>query len=237
MANGSYITWGSTGGSKNTQPTIGNKNATSKPESQGSDIKQYFEVKTDKFNDEEKEKFNALSDDKKEEIYNEVENIVQSVKLGAPLEKDKDLITDVLSTNDADEAKVFSLNFEGHISLDFPIAVTVKIDSDIYDASEPIYVYHILQDNTIESLGEVEKTIKDGKIDQITFYTTGFSNFFTHNKELNIEETNKKNEPTKTGDNKTLWIIIAVAAVALIVFSLRFVLLKNKKIKNINIEE
>ena len=148
-------------------------------------------VEVGKMTSEEQEHYAGLTDEELNGKLVNVQSILQTVRPGEFAADTEELINDVAELNGIDtleEAKIFPLSFEGHEDLGFPIAVTVRLEKGVLKGDSDLFVYHILEDRSIESLGKAEyTTYDDGSVESITFYTTGFSSFFTSSKELNID--------------------------------------------------
>lgn len=148
-------------------------------------------VEVGKMTSEEQEHYAGLTDEELNGKLVNVQSILQTVRPGEFAADTEKLINDVAELNGIDtleEAKIFPLSFEGHEDLGFPIAVTVRLEKGVLKGDSDLFVYHILEDRSIESLGKAEyTTYDDGSVESITFYTTGFSSFFTSSKELNID--------------------------------------------------
>ena len=148
-------------------------------------------VEVGKMTSEEQEHYAGLTDEELNGKLVNVQSILQTVRPGEFAADTEELINDIAELNGIDtleEAKIFPLSFEGHEDLGFPIAVTVRLEKGVLKGDSDLFVYHILEDRSIESLGKAEyTTYDDGSVESITFYTTGFSSFFTSSKELNID--------------------------------------------------
>ena len=148
-------------------------------------------VEVGKMTSEEQEHYAGLTDEELNGKLVNVQSILQTVRPGEFAADTEELINDVAELNGIDtleEAKIFPLSFEGHEDLGFSIAVTVRLEKGVLKGDSDLFVYHILEDRSIESLGKAEyTTYDDGSVESITFYTTGFSSFFTSSKELNID--------------------------------------------------
>ncbi|MBR2509041.1 MAG: hypothetical protein IKB71_04775, partial [Lentisphaeria bacterium] len=148
-------------------------------------------VEVGKMTSEEQANYAGLTDEELNGKLVNVQSILQTVRPGEFAADTEELINDVAELNGIDtleEAKIFPLSFEGHEDLGFPIAVTVRLEKGVLKGDSDLFVYHILEDRSIESLGKAEyTTYDDGSVESITFYTTGFSSFFTSSKELNID--------------------------------------------------
>ena len=148
-------------------------------------------VEVGKMTSEEQEHYAGLTDEELNGKLVNVQSILQTVRPGEFAADTEELINDVAELNGIDtleEAKIFPLSFEGHEDLGFPIAVTVRLEKGVLKGDSDLFVYHILEDRSIESLGKAEyTTYDDGSVESITFYTTGFSSFFTSSKALNID--------------------------------------------------
>lgn len=148
-------------------------------------------VEVGKMTEKEQANYAGLTDEELNKKLVNVQSILQTVRPGEFAADTEELINDVAELNGIDtleEAKIFPLSFEGHEDLGFPIAVTVRLEKGVLKGDSDLFVYHILEDRSIESLGKAEyTTYDDGSVESITFYTTGFSSFFTSSKELNID--------------------------------------------------
>lgn len=148
-------------------------------------------VEIGKMTEKEQENYTRLTDEELNKKLVNVQSILQTVRPGEFAADTEELINDVAELNGIDtleEAKIFPLSFEEHEDLGFPIAVTVRLEKGVLKGDSDLFVYHILEDRSIESLGKAEyTTYDDGSVESITFYTTGFSSFFTSSKELNID--------------------------------------------------
>ena len=148
-------------------------------------------VEMGKMTDEEQKYYAQLPEEELAQILTNVRTIVASAEPGRSDSKTDELLNSLAIQNgygSLPEGRLFPLYFEGHEDLGFPIAVTVRLEKGVLKGDSDLFVYHILEDRSIESLGKAEyTTYDDGSVESITFYTTGFSSFFTSSKELNID--------------------------------------------------
>ena len=159
-------------------------------------IAAFVSINAEKIGEKYMEKYNAYTQEQLNSITNDVKAIVATAKIDIVSADVQNVVDKVLKENKIDknkDTKICTINFEGHMNIDFPVSVTVYIDSNMYNSDEVVYAYHILNDNTIESLGEVEKVLEDNKVFAVTFKTTGFSDFFLSTEKLNTEADTTNN--------------------------------------------
>lgn len=202
----------------------------------------YFaRVEVGKMNEQQRKLYESMPARELGNILGNVSKIVSTAKPGQADENAKSRINEVAKASGLDapeDANIYPIAFQGHQYIGFPVAVTVSFNKGEVNGAGDTYIYHIKDDGTIEPLGVAEKgTYEDGSVSQLTFYTTGFSSFFTASKELNTDIA-PQNDPQdlKTigadgnGINPVIYYIIAavtVAAAGLITF----IILKNRKKK------
>ena len=166
-----------------------------------------------------------------------IQQILASVKPGTYGENSEELIKNIAKKNginSLEEGRIVPLYFEGHEDLGFPIEVSVRMEKGMLDGGTRLYVYHICNDGKIELLGDAEySTYDDGSVENISFYTTGFSSFFTSARELEIVEADvsddldgvkveendtRKDEEKKEGNGTKHFVWIVTLAVVVIFF-------------------
>ena len=169
-------------------------------------------VEVGKMTEKEQANYAGLTDEDLNKKLVNVQDILNSVRPGEFADDTKEIINDTAKLNGIDnleDGKIFPLSFMGHENLGFPIAVTVRLEKGMLESDTDLFVYHILEDETIESLGKAEYTrYDDGSVESITFYTTGFSSFFTSTTELSILDSTTATEGSEQELDKDnyLWI-------------------------------
>lgn len=187
----------------------------------------------------DREVFDKLSEEELRSIIREVEKIVGSARLGhgdgAILEKLAKISLENNVGSDGGDA-FFPIQFDGHIDIGFPIKITVRAQPGDLDASKTIYMYHIREGGVVEYLGVAETTKhEDGSVDELSFYTRSFSDFFASYIELEkgIEDAtsakvdDKPQEEEKCGTSE--FPMIAIAVVIIVIVILAGVLKKKKQ--------
>ena len=173
-------------------------------------------VETDKMSNEEQLRYAEMDEEKLGEILSSVRTIVSTAKPGEADKKTGELIKAVAEKNGIDakeNGQIFPISFDGHQDIGFPVKVSVSLESGELSGGTDIFVYHITENGEIEPLGKAEIiTYPDGSIQELSFYTTGFSSFFTARQELNIEI-----EAIGTEEIGTPIILICVVAVCIVV--------------------
>lgn len=202
----------------------------SSTESSNSEQSASARVEVGKMTEKEQANYAGLTDEELNKKLVNVQDILNSVRLGEFADDTKEIINDIAKLNGIDnleDGKIFPLSFTGHENLGFPIAVTVRLEKGMLESDTDLFVYHILEDETIESLGKAEYTrYDDGSVESITFYTTGFSSFFTSTTELSILDSTTATEGSEQELDKDnyLWIwgvvIIAVVGGAIVCVAL-----------------
>lgn len=189
-------------------------------------------VETDKMSDKEQLHYAELSEEKLGEILSAVRTIVSTAKPGESDKQTKELIKLIAENNGIDtkeNGQFFPITFEGHQDIGFPIKVSVTLESGELAGGGDIFVYHITEDGGIEPLGKAEIiTYPDGSVEELSFYTTGFSSFFTARKELNTEI--KTTAPQKTGAPIALICVIAVCLAAILAVSVFLIIRKKRSV-------
>ena len=214
-------------------------------------------VEISRMTDEEQRYYAGLSDQELTGIVDNVKEIVQSVQPGKCEDGEMEFYTKLAHDNGFDsveDGRIYPIYFEGHTDVGFPVRVSVTIEKGELNGGSDIYVYHQLIDGSIESLGRAEyDTYDDGSIHSLSFYTTGFSSFFTAAKELDVsavdvpdaqsdpgsgEDVSDQNTTDsqgseggqKSGNNTTaVVIIIAAVCVAAAIAAVIILLIRKKR--------
>lgn len=208
-------------------------------------------VEVSRMTDDEQRYYAGLSDQELTGIVDSVKTIVESAQPGRCEDGENDLLTLIAHDNGFESLKdgrIYPIYFEGHIDIGFPVRVFVTLEKGELDGGTDIYVYHQLNGSgEIESLGKAEyDTYDDGSIHSISFYTTGFSTFFTASKDLDLNWSESRtvqsgqDEQTKqpgsdTQENKPFPVVVAViiavcaAAVMAVVTVVIIITVKKKR--------
>lgn len=186
---------------------------------------------------DETEKFNSISNEELTEIVQKLDTIISSAKIGEVSEESNSIIETVLEKNNLKEdssVKLCKINFDGHISIDFPVKVSINVDPNIFIEEDVIIGYHILEDGTVESLGEIQKYADNGKVTRIEFNTNSFSDFFltTERLNLNIEEEEQEEKQEEKIENNQVqqtinWAYIVYAVILIIVIIVIIIVIKK----------
>lgn len=202
----------------------------------------YAAVEIGKMSNEEKTYYVSLDEEELNRKLANVQQIVASAQPGMFEEGTEEIIYNIAEQNGYNtlqEGRILPLYFEGHEDLGFPIAVRVYLEKGVLDGGTELYIYHIADDQTIESLGKAEYcTYDDGSVESILFYTTGFSTFFTASFEVNTiipvisdsSETTVENNIDEVVvtevENATFYIVWIVVAGVLLIFVARVIVRK-----------
>ncbi len=140
-----------------------------------------FHFERDKMTSEERAAYDKLSDEERRSISEMVRNIVITAKPGA-IDADLDkTIWDISGQNGlspGEDVSYYTIQFDGHEDLDFPVRVTVSIPHNDLPGGRTLYVYHVDRDGGLQYLGEAEiTTYDDGNVETLSFYTKSFSDF------------------------------------------------------------
>jgi len=142
---------------------------------------------------EEAAYFAALPQAELEEILTGVQRIVETAQPGRAEPELNGLMARVSERNgygSFEEGRLFPICFDGGQHIGFPVQITVQIERGLLDGGCDLYVYHVLPDGEIESLGKAAYgTYEDGTVERITFSTRGFSSFFTARAETSVDLT------------------------------------------------
>lgn len=189
-------------------------------------------VETDKMSDKEQLHYAELSEEKLGEILSAVRTIVSTAKPGESDKQTENLIKTIAENNGIDikeNGQLFPISFDGHKDIGFPVKVSVSLENGKLQGGGDIFVYHITEDGEIESLGKAEIiTYPDGSIEELSFYTTGFSSFFTARQELNTEI--KTTGAKETGTPIVLICIIAVCLAAILAVAVFLIIRKKRSV-------
>ena len=202
-------------------------------------------VETGKMTDEEQKYYAQLPEEELAQILTNVRTIVASAEPGRSDSKTDELLNSLASQNGYEslpEGLLFPLYFEGHQEIGFPVRVTVSVEKGLLDGGTDLYIYHIAEDGTIELLGKAEYgTYEDGTIENISFYTSSFSTFFTSAKELDTDisvvtgDSESTDDMGGTGENETPlrpWIVLfAVLTSVVAVLVVVTIVLRRKRKK------
>lgn len=198
-----------------------------------------------------------LSDETKAQVA----MIVSSCVPGGFGENSESIILSYTGTGKDDwrENRIYPIYFEGHIVLDTPVRVTVKIEDNTLEGGRDIYIYHIREDGTAELLEDANIgwiTYESGYIESISFDTKEFSSFFTSSLKLteaakgvntdkedagsaadepekneNAQEADEADTQAKTEEKSNTGIIIGIVIIAAAVIAVvLFVIIKKKRL-------
>lgn len=205
----------------------------------GTEVNSSAIIDISKMTNEEQLYYASLDEEELNRKLANIQQILASVKPGTYGENSEELIKNIAkknAINSLEEGRIVPLYFEGHEDLGFPIEVSVCMEKGMLDGGTRLYVYHICNDGKIELLGDAEySTYDDGSVENISFYTTGFSSFFTSAKELEIVDANisddlegvkaeindiGKDEEDKEGNGTKhfVWIVTLIVVVIFFVF-------------------
>ena len=202
-------------------------------------------VEMGKMTDEEQKYYAQLPEEELAQILTNVRTIVASAEPGRSDSKTDELLNSLATQNgygSLPEGRLFPLYFEGHQEIGFPVHVTVSVEKGLLDGGTDLYVYHIAEDGIIELLGKAEYgTYEDGTIENISFYTSSFSTFFTSAKELDTDisvvtgDSESTDAMGSTGENETplrFWIVlfaVLTSVIAVVIVGTIVVRKKRKK--------
>ena len=200
----------------------------------------FADVEIDRMNTEEKIYIKGLSDNELEEVKERIKTALASVKTGEIDADTEALFKKLAEDNGFDSIKdgrFFPVEFSGDKDIGFPIKLTVNLDAGELDGGTDLYVYRRLDDGGIEPLGKAEYcTYEDGSVASFSFYTHGFSEFFTAAKELKLdaekENTETAGETETQTDEKpfpTAIIIIAAVCAAAVIAVVIIIIIKKKR--------
>lgn len=187
-------------------------------------------VETGKMSDKEQLHYAELSEEKLGEILSAVRTIVSTAKPGEKDKQTEEIIEAVAEKNGIDakeNGQFFPILFDGHQDIGFPVKVSVTLESGELAGGSDIFVYHITEGGEIEKLGKADIiTYPDGSIEELSFYTTGFSSFFTARQELNIEIETTGIEETGT---PIVLICVITVCLAIIIAVAVFLIMRKKR--------
>lgn len=208
-------------------------------------------IEIGRMTEEEQKRYAAMEENELAEVIETVKKIVETAQPGTAAGA-TDMMLDQLAKNNGFESvkdgRLFPITFDGHIDVGFPVKVTVALKEGELDGGKDIYVYHQLQTGKAELLGKAEyTTYDDGSIETLSFFTSGFSTFFTAAKELDLgildpehmpaspESTTSpagEDTPTKETEKKaalTVVIIVCVCAAAAVAAVAVVLIVKKRK--------
>ena len=128
------------------------------------------------------------------EIKQKIIDIVKTAEPGRMADGEEQMLDALALANgieDLNEGRIFPLYFEGHIKLDTPIRVTVKIKDNTLEGGCDFYMYHIKESGGVEYLKDADVqyfTYDSGYVESISFVTSEFSTFFTSKNLLTLED-------------------------------------------------
>ena len=203
-------------------------------------------VEMGKMTDEEQKYYAGLPEEELAQILTNVRTIVASAEPGRSDSQTDELLNSLASQNgygSLPEGRLFPLYFEGHQEIGFPVHVTVSVEKGLLDGGTDLYIYHIAEDGIIELLGKAEYgTYEDGTIENISFYTSSFSTFFTSAKELDTDisvvtgDSESTDAMGSTGENETplrFWIVLFAVLMSVIVVLLVVAIVLRRKRKKV----
>lgn len=181
-----------------------------------------------------------MTQEELEKIVQNLDTIISTVKVGEVSNESNEVLGTVLQKNghkNESNIKLCKLNFDGHISLDFSIKVRVNIDSNMFVEGDIIFAYHILEDGTVEFLGEAQGYADNGKITKIEFSTKGFSDFFitAEKLDLSFEEESMVESTGKVQEQKEFnWLYVIIGGTIFIIILVIIIIFIIKKFKQRN---
>ncbi|MBP5662311.1 MAG: hypothetical protein J6X30_04050 [Clostridia bacterium] len=191
----------------------------------------FARVEMSRMSDEEQRLYAGMTDQELAQTLEEVRQIVSTAQPGRMVGDMEALLERMAAQNgfeSIEKGRLFPIYFEGHQDIGFPIRITVTLHQGDLDGGKDLYVYHQRTDGTVEALGKAEfSTYDDGSVSSLSFYTTGFSWFFTSAKELDLSAS----EAEETILTVSGMITAAVAVTAAIAAGLTIFLVKKKKQK------
>lgn len=267
LLNGKTITWGgtttnsstTTNSNKTNNSSNNNSNNNQQIETQENNKNSYY-ISEDKseinigkndqtanaflnskdMTEEEQKTIKNMTQEELEKIVQNLDTIISTVKVGEVSNESNEVLGTVLQKNghkNESNIKLCKLNFDGHISLDFPIKVRVNIDSNMFVEGDIIFAYHILEDGTVEFLGEAQGYADNGKITKIEFSTKGFSDFFitAEKLDLSFEEESMVESTGKVQEQKEFnWLYVIIGGTIFIIILVIIIIFIIKKFKQRN---
>lgn len=220
------------------------------PQVDGNSVMVFARVETGKMSETESSYYTSLSDGELAEILAGVQEVVGTITPGRFDVGVEELLHQIAELNDfetIEDGRLFPIYFNGHQDIGFPVKVTFHLDKGILEGGTDLFVYHITQEGEIEPLGQAEYfTYDDGSVEEISFYTAGFSSFFTAAKELDTllpavgtginpdtAENETENEPIQAPSSTRGIIIGIVCAVVVAAAAGGIVLILKKRKTNI----
>ena len=101
-------------------------------------------VEVGKMTEKEQANYAGLTDEELNKKLVNVQDILNSVRLGEFADDTKEIINDIAKLNGIDnleDGKIFPLSFTGHENLGFPIAVTVRLEKGMLESDTDLFVY------------------------------------------------------------------------------------------------
>ncbi len=195
----------------------------------------------------------SLSDDIKQQVI----DIVKSFEFGKMTSEEEKKIQGFMTASGVEsfeDGRIYPLYFEGHVVLDRPVRVSVKIADNSLNGGKDLFIYHIREDGTTELLEDADLgyiTYESGYLSEISFNTREFSTFFTSAVKLDLEaspdesfiekctasESGSPNHPEPIPEKNTTNVAVIIIIVVLVIIVLAVtivvvVMVKKKKKKN-----
>lgn len=191
------------------------------------------EIATERFTDKDRSAYEKMPAEKRRDVLQDVEKIVDMVRVGTPFAADQNLIAALLNANGQDGAqdpKIVAFDFEGRTVLDFPVALTIAIDGEIYLPEETVYVYRMTGKGSARACGKAEKIIEDDRVVGLRFFTREVSGFFTT--VINLKTTDAEGKTISVAQSPR-WIVpmLIGAGAILVIAAAIFILYRRKKAK------
>ena len=206
------------------------------------------EARVEIMTEEERNRYTGMPDDELNNLSEMIRNALKRIRIGITDGESDGYFEKLAKTygfDDVKDGRILPVSTDEYIDIGFPVKVTVKLQAGELDGGKDIYVYRQTRDGKTELLGKAEYcTYEDGSIEQFSFFTTGFSSFFTAAKELypNVTDTQTDltdrtrqsgEEDDKTpGDEKpfsaAVIVVIAVCAAAAVA-AVVIIIVKKKK--------
>lgn len=206
-------------------------------------------VETGAMSESEKEKYMSLSDQELGEILDNVRKIAATAQPGHDGENNEQYLKKLAAKNgfdSLDDGRLVPLYFEGHQDIGFKVKVSVKFEKGVLNGGKDLYVYHITGDETAQLLGKADHiTYDDGSIEELSFYTTGFSSFFTAAKELDTDISSQAEDnsgavkkdssadcsESEDSHSSTVMIVVICVGAAAVTAGVLAVVIRKKKTK------
>lgn len=101
-------------------------------------------VEVGKMTEKEQVNYAGLTDEELNKKLVNVQDILNSVRLGEFADDTKEIINDIAKLNGIDnleDGKIFPLSFTGHENVGFPISVTVRLEKGMLESDTDLFVY------------------------------------------------------------------------------------------------